>query len=204
MAEEEYKTYQPKWEERKSESEKHHHHHHHNHYVSTSNTHTNSWGGWLKMRDKQAYYGLMLVLIAGMAFGGYMLVKTIVDEFRELPKGDPSQELKVDELGVKKVDEAAALFVGDSLARELKLDSSLIHSVKGVEHNVYRPPRKKTNDLIDGREWNVIFKHFGRWFKANGGDPKFIIAVVAFGLFILSLVGYGIYKHKHKHDKWRY
>jgi hypothetical protein len=192
------KTYQPKWEEKKSET--HHHHHHHHHYSSKSSNRTNSWGGWLKLRDKQAYYGMMLIVVAVLAFGSYKLVMMFVDELRAMPHGDPSQELKVDELGIKKVDEADALYLGDSLAHELKVDT-MVHSVKGVEHNVYRPPRKKTNETIDGREWQDIFKNLRRWFQANGRDPKFIISCILFGLFIIGMIGYAIYKYKHKHSR---
>lgn len=195
---EENKTYQPKWEEKKAEDGKHHHHHHHHSDYSKPNSHTNSWGGWLRMRDKQAYYGLMLVIVAVLAFGAYKLVQLVVNEIHEMPNGDPSQELKVDELGIRKVDEADALFLGDSLARQYNIDS-LRRTVKGEEHNVYRPPRKNDNELIDGREWSAIWTNLQHWFKANGGDPEFIIGMVLFCLGILGLVGYGIYKHKHRH-----
>ena len=50
----EEKIYQPGWGEKK----KHHHYH------SSDNRYTNSWGGWMKMRDRQAYYGLMFAIIA--------------------------------------------------------------------------------------------------------------------------------------------
>ena len=61
MAEEEFKTYQPRWEERKASKRKHRHHHHYD--SSSSDRLTNGWGGWMKMRDKQAYYGLMFVVL---------------------------------------------------------------------------------------------------------------------------------------------
>lgn len=197
---EEYKTYQPKWEEKKAEESKHHHHHHHYYNNGKSSTHTNTWGGWLKMRDKQAYYGLMLIIVVGLAVGAYMITMMFVEELRAMPNGDPSQELKVDELGVKKVDESDALILGDSLARQIKVDT-LVRTVKGDEHNVYRPPRKNDNELIDGREWTAIKKNLRHWFRANGRDPKFIITLVAFGLLIIGLSAYGIYKYTHPHGK---
>ena len=47
-------SFQPGWGEKKE------HHHHHNAYNDgRSSNRTNTWGGWLKLRDKQAYYGLM-------------------------------------------------------------------------------------------------------------------------------------------------
>lgn len=194
MAEEEYKTYQPHWGEKK------HHHHHHHHYGKPDN-YTSSWGGWLKLRDKQAYYGLMLIVVGLLAFGAYKLVMMYVDELKAMPKGDPTQELKVDELGIKKVDEYDALVLGDSLARQLRVDT-LVRTVKGEQHNVYRPPRKNENELIDQREWKAIWKNLGRWFNANGRDPLFVTGLVLFGLFIVGLIGYAIYKRKHRKDKW--
>ena len=181
-------------------TEHHHHHHHHHHYNDgRSSSHTNSWGGGLKLRDKQAYYGLMFIIVVVLAFGAFKLVKMFANELHEMPNGDPTQELKVDELGIRKVDEADALFLGDSLARQYNIDS-LRRTVKGEEHNVYRPPRKNDNELIDGREWKDIWSNLQHWFKANGGDPEFIIGLVLFLLGILGLVAFGIYKHKHRND----
>lgn len=151
------------------------------------------------MRDKQAYYGLMLVIVVVMFFGAYKLVKMFADELRAMPNGDPTQELRVDELGIRKVDEADALYLGDSLARQYKVDS-IRRTVKAEEHNVYRPPRKKNNELIDEREAKDIWKNLQHWFKANGGDPEFIIGIILFSLGILSLIGFGIYKHKHRNE----
>ena len=161
--------------------------HHHHHFDNGKSSHrSNSLGGALKMRDKQAYYGLILVIVAVLGFGVYKLVMLFADELREMPNGDPAQELQVDELGVRKVEEADKV---DSIRR----------TVKGEEHNVYRPPRKKNNELIDEREAKDIWKNLQHWFKANGGDPEFITGMVLFCLGILSLIGFGIYKHKHRH-----
>lgn len=195
--EEEPKTYQPKWEEKKQEEHHHHHHHHHHGYGSRPSTHTNSWGGWLKFRDKQAYYGLMLIIVVGIAFGAYKLIKEYADELKAIPKGDPSQELKVDELGVKKVDEAEALYFADSLKHKLNLDT--VYTIKGEEHNVYRPPRKNDNETIDGREWGQIKTNFRRWLRANGGDPKFIVGCVFLGIFLIGMIIYAIIKIKRRH-----
>ena len=86
-----FKTYQPGWEKHKER--KHHHHHHHR----RDDQYTNSWGGWMKMRDKQAYYGLMLIVIAVLGFGIYMIVKMYMDEWRAMPHDDPTTERTVDE-----------------------------------------------------------------------------------------------------------
>lgn len=173
------------------------HHHHHYHSDSRSYNRNNSWGGALRMKDKQAYYGLMVLIVAVLGFGVYMLVKMFVNELHEMPNGDPTQEFKVDELGIRKADEADALMLGDSLAHQYNVDS-LRRTVKGDEHNVYRPPRKKDNELIDEREWKDIWKNLQHWFKANGGDPEFIVGLILFFMGIISLVAFGIYKHKHR------
>ena len=71
----EEKTYQPHWGERRR-----HHHHHHN----PQGERFNGLGGKLKMRDKQAYYGLILVIVAVLGFGAYKLVMLFVDEIRAM------------------------------------------------------------------------------------------------------------------------
>ena len=54
-------TYQEGWGE-------HHHHDHHHH--TGPNEKNRRPGGSLRMRDKQAYYGLMFIIIVSLAFGG--------------------------------------------------------------------------------------------------------------------------------------
>ena len=109
----EEKIYQPGWGEKK----KHHHYH------SSDNRYTNSWGGWMKMRDRQAYYGLMFAIIAVLGFGAYKLVMMFVNEWRAMPHDDPATEMKVDELRIHKVDEQDALLYGDSLAQVYQFDN---------------------------------------------------------------------------------
>ena len=82
MAKEEH-TYQPGWGEKK-------HHHHHHHYEP--NHKNRGMGGALRMRDKQAYVGLMLVIIGALAFGGYKLADLFAEEIRQMPKDNPSKE----------------------------------------------------------------------------------------------------------------
>ena len=148
------KTYQPGWGEKK------HHHHHYSHHQSSR--HTNTWGGWMKMRDKQAYYGLMLVVVAVLGFGIYKLVMMFVNEWRAMPHDDPATEMKVDELRIRKVEEQDALLLGDSLTREYNLDS-LRRQVQIDTRAPYRPPRKEDKWYITQREWKEIWKEFKRW-----------------------------------------
>lgn len=172
-------------------------HHYHHHHVHGTNDKNRGLGGALRMRDKQAYYGLILVIVAVLGFGAYKLVMLFADELRQIPNGDPTEELSVDALGIRKAEEADAIHFADSLAHQYNVDS-IRRSVKGDEHNVYRPPRKKDNTLIDEREAKDIWRNLQHWFKANGGDPEFIAGIVLFCLGIFSLIGFGIYKHKHR------
>ena len=201
----EEKTYQPRWEEKKAEQEQHHHHHHHYYEHSYNHSSRRSGGvaGWLKDKDKQAWRGFMLLVIAAVVYGGIVVGGMVKDALDMNPEGDEAAADRVDVLGIDKVVDSEKRLLGDSLKTELQMDS-LVRTVTGEHHNVYRPPKKNKNDLIDGREWNSIIKNLRRWFKANGGDPKLIIALVLFGLGILGLAGYGIYKHKHKHGNYRW
>ena len=116
----------------------------------------------MKMRDKQAYYGLMLIVIAVLGFGVYKIVMAFVDEWRAMPHDDPATEMKVDELRIRKVDEQDALLLGDSLSREYNLDSLKRH-VQIDTRAPYRPPRKEDKWYITQREWKEIWKEFKRW-----------------------------------------
>lgn len=151
----EEKLYQPGWGEKK------HHHHHHHSYGKSSN-HTNSLGGWLKMRDRQAYYGLMLLVVAILGFGTYKLVMMFVDEWRAMPHDDPTTEINVDELRIRKVDEQDAIVAGDSLAQEYHLDSIKRH-VQIETRPVYRPPKREDKWYITKREWKKIFENYRIW-----------------------------------------
>ena len=147
-------TYQPGW------GEKHkHHHHHHPH----SSHHTNTWGGWMKMRDKQAYYGLMLVVALIIGVGAYKLIMLFVNEWRAMPHDDPTTEMKVDELRIHKAEEQDALLFGDSIAQAYQVDSSTIRRVQIETRPVYRPPRKKDEWYITQREWKAIWKEIKLW-----------------------------------------
>ena len=165
----EEKTYQPKWDERKSEK---HHHHHHHYNNGSSSTHTNTWGGWMKMRDKQAYYGLMLIVVAALGFGAYKLVMLFVNEWRAMPHDDPTTEMKVDELRIRKVDEKDALTYSDSLAQALQFDSSQIKKVQIETRAVYRPPKRENEWYITEREWKDIWRNIQRWKQSQKNDEK--------------------------------
>jgi hypothetical protein len=156
-------TYQPGWGEKK----KHHHHRH-----SSDTRYTNSWGGWMKMRDKQAYYGLMFVVLAVLGFGAYKLVMMFVNEWRATPHDDPATEMKVDELRIHKVDEQDALLYGDSLAQVYQFDSSTIKKVQIETRSVYRPPRRENEWYITEREWKDIWRNVQRWRQSQRNDEK--------------------------------
>ena len=149
----EEKSYQPGWGEKK--------HHHHHHYRG-ANEKNRGIGGALRMKDKQAYYGLMLVIVAVLGFGAYKLIGMFVDEFRAMPNDDPTTEMNVDELRIHKVDEQDAILAGDSLAQEYHLDSIKRH-VQIETRPVYRPPRREDKWYITQREWKKIRESYRVW-----------------------------------------
>ena len=149
----EEKIYQPGWGEKK-----HHHHHHH----VGPNEKNRGLGGALRMRDKQAYYGLLCVLIVGLGFGAYKLIDMFVDEWRAMPHDDPTTEMTVDELRIHKVDEQDAILMGDSLAQEYNVDS-MRHQVQIETRPVYRPPRREDKWYITQREWKKIWESYRVW-----------------------------------------
>ena len=157
----EEKTYQQGWGE---------HHHHHHHY-SGPNEKNRRLGGSLRMRDKQAYYGLMLIIIAGLAFGGYKLFDMGATEIREMPKDDPTTEIDVDVLRIRKADEQDAKLLGDSLAQQYNLDS-MKRQVQIETRPVYRPPRKENTWYITEREWKSIFKNYSIWKRMRNKDKE--------------------------------
>lgn len=161
-------TYQPKWDERKDK--KRHHHHHH----VEPNESNRGLGGALRMKDKQAYYGLMFILGCIIAFGAFKLIMLLVDELRAMPMDDPKLEMNVDELNVRKVDKQDALLLGDSLAQSYRLDSTSIKRVQTDEHqhHVYRPPRREREWYITQREWRDIKRNMKRWKQAQKNDKK--------------------------------
>lgn len=152
----EEKTYQPGWDKPK----KHHHHHHH----TGPNEKNRGLGGALRMKDKQAYYGLLCILLIGLVFGAYTLIKMFVDELRAMPNDDPTTEMEVDELRIHKVDEQEALLLGDSLSQAYNLDS-MKRNVQIDTRPVYRPPRKEDKWYITQREWKRIWADYKvmRW-----------------------------------------
>lgn len=121
------------------------------------------------MRDKQAYYGLMLVLVLGLAFGAYKLVMMFVNEWRAMPHDDPATERKVDELRIRKADERDALLYSDSLTQVYQLDS-LKRNVQIETRPVYRPPRKEDTWYITEREWKDIWKNIKIWRQSRAKD----------------------------------
>ena len=122
------------------------------------------------MRDKQAYYGLMLVLVLGLTFGAYKLVMMFVNEWRAMPHDDPATERNVDELRIRKADERDALLYSDSLTQVYQLDS-LKRNVQIETRPVYRPPRKEDTWYITEREWKDIWKNIKIW-KQNRNRDK--------------------------------
>lgn len=155
MAEEH--TYQPGWDEAKHK--KRHHHHH-----VGPNERNRGLGGALRMRDKQAYYGMVVVLVMGILIGLFFLVRFVVEEIKAMPNDDPATEMAVDELRIHKADEQEALLYSDSLTQAYNLDS-LKHKVQIETRPVYRPPRRENTWYITQREWKDIWNTFKIWKK---------------------------------------
>ena len=126
----------------------------------------------MKMRDKQAYYGMMLIVVAALGFGAYKLVMLFVNEWRAMPHDDPTTEMKVDELRIRKVDEKDALTYSDSLAQALQFDSSQIKKVQIETRAVYRPPKRENEWYITEREWKDIWRNIQRWKQSQKNDEK--------------------------------
>ena len=159
------KTYQPGWNE-----PKHHHHHHH----TGPNEKNRGLGGSLRMKDKQAYYGLLCVVIAALVFGAYKLIGMFVAEFRAMPNDDPTTEMNVDELDIRRVEKQEALMVSDSIAKTYQFDSTTIKKVQTESHHVYRPPRKEDKWYITQREWKKIWADYKimRWERKQAKEQK--------------------------------
>lgn len=119
-------------------------------------------GGALRMRDKQAYYGLMVVIIVVLGFGAYKLIRLVASELRAMPNDDPNMEMSVDELRIHKAEEQDAILMGDSLSRQYNLDS-IKRKVQIDTRPVYRPPRKNDEWYITKREWKSIIKNYRIW-----------------------------------------
>lgn len=116
------------------------------------------------MRDKQAYYGLMCAIILVLGFGAYKLIRLAVSELKAMPNDDPTTEMNVDELRIRKVDEQDALQLGDSLAQAYNVDS-MKHTVQIETRPVYRPPKREDKWYITKREWKRIWEDYKvmRW-----------------------------------------
>ena len=119
-------------------------------------------GGALRMRDKQAYYGLMVVIIAVLGFGAYKLIRLVASELRAMPNDDPNMEMSVDELRIHKAEEQDAILMGDSLSRQYNLDS-IQRKVQIDTRPVYRPPKKNDEWYITKKEWKSIIKNYRIW-----------------------------------------
>lgn len=160
------KSYQPGWGEKK----KHHHHHHY----AGPNERNRRWGGALRMKDKQAYYGLLCVVIAALGFGAYKLIGMFVAELRAMPNDDPTTEMKVDELDIRRVEKQEALMAGDSIAKTYQFDSTTIKRVQTESHHVYRPPRREDKWYITQREWKKIWADYKimRWERKQAKEQK--------------------------------
>ena len=158
-------TYQPGWGEQKAKSEEQRGKHQHHHHYQGEKENNRRWGGALRMRDKQAYYGLIAVCVIVALVGLYSLLTLIIREVKAMPMDDPKSELAVDELRIHKVAEQDALIAGDSLAQAMEMDSAMIRRVQIETRPVYRQPRKNTEWYITRREWRDIFENMKRWRK---------------------------------------
>ena len=125
------------------------------------------------MRDKQAYYGLMCAIILVLAFGAYKLIRLAVSELKAMPNDDPTTEMNVDELRIRKVEEQDALQLGDSLAQAYNVDS-MKHTVQIETRPVYRPPRREDKWYITKREWKRIWEDYKvmRWERKHQKEQK--------------------------------
>ena len=128
-------------------------------------------GGALRMRDKQAYYGLLVVIIAVLGFGAYKLIRLAASELRAMPNDDPDMEMSVDELRIHKVEEQDAILMGDSLSQQYNLDS-IKRKVQIDTRPVYRPPRKNDEWYITKKEWKSIFKNYRIWRRMKQKDEE--------------------------------
>ena len=116
------------------------------------------------MKDKQAYYGIMCVIICAAIYGLFRLGQVIVKEVKAMPLDDPTTERKVDELRIHKAEEEDALLVSDSLAQAQNLDS-IRKKVQIETRPVYRPPRRENEWYITMREWKEMWQELKDWRK---------------------------------------
>ena len=123
------------------------------------------------MRDKQAYYGLMVVIIAVLGFGAYKVIRLAVHELRAMPNDDPDMEMSVDELRIHKAEEQDALIMGDSLSQQYNLDS-IKRKVQIDTRPVYRPPKKNDEWYITKKEWKSIIKNYRIWRRMRDKEEE--------------------------------
>ena len=123
------------------------------------------------MRDKQAYYGLLVVIIAVLGFGAYKLIRLAASELRAMPNDDPDMEMSVDELRIHKAEEQDAILMGDSLSQQYNLDS-IKRKVQIDTRPVYRPPRKNDEWYITKKEWKSIFKNYRIWRRMRDKEEE--------------------------------
>ena len=123
------------------------------------------------MRDKQAYYGLLVVIIAVLGFGAYKLIRLAASELRAMPNDDPDMEMSVDELRIHKAEEQDAILMGASLSQQYTLDS-IKRKVQIDTRPVYRPPRKNDEWYITKKEWKSIFKNYRIWRRMKQKDEE--------------------------------
>ena len=129
------------------------------------------WGGALRMIDKQAYYGLIVVVVAVLGYGAYKLIDLAASELRAMPNDDPDMEMNVDELRIHKAEEQDAILMGDSLSQQYNLDS-IKRKVQIDTRPVYRPPRKNDEWYITKKEWKSIFKNYRIWRRMKQKDEE--------------------------------
>jgi len=123
------------------------------------------------MKDKQAYYGLLVVIAVVALFGAYKLVRLIGDELRSIPMDDPTTERAVDELRIHKADEQDALILGDSLAQAYQVDS-MLHKVQIETTPAYRYSKIENKWYLTKRDWKALKKNWRiwRWAKKRGDN----------------------------------
>lgn len=145
------KTYQPHWEEHKQRDSKKRKRKHRSTPVTPKKP-------FLGIRDKQARYGLILVIILLALFGGYKVGKWIYHEIQTMPFADPNEEIEVDVLRINKAEEKKALQMSDSLVQAYNMDS-IKRKVQIETVPVYRPPRKENKWYITTKEWKDIWQN---------------------------------------------
>lgn len=147
------KTYQPHWEEAKEREQQRRKHKRKHRRSSVAPKKP-----FLGIRDRQARYGMILLIIVLVLFGGYKIGKWIYNEIKTMPFADPKEEMDVDVLRINKVEEKKALQLSDSLVHAYNMDS-IKRKVQIETVPVYRPPRKENKWYITKKEWRDIWQN---------------------------------------------